>query len=190
MGLFGTDKPTLVVDGDTVLKSRGIRGNAAPRQQLQLLRMLSRTGEREGLQITAVLTGKPLDKAPNNRKTDGVRVHYTGKNTDLAKDLFKAWKRAGSGGVAVTDDVELEQRVQRAGGATLRVSTFRKLLEEGGDTPSNGGHDKKRSRSKGRRSNRRRDGNNSSKPAQKKQPEKKKEPNRDDAISQMIDLVE
>lgn len=189
MGLF-TAKPVLVVDGTALLKARGVRGNAAPRQQLQILRTLSRTAQRENLKITAVFSGKPLDKAPHNKVVDGVRTRYAKTDDGLRKELKKALSQAGSCGVLVTEDPEFEKQVS-GGNNTLRISTFRKMLDEGGDNaPSGGG--RKRSRNNNRKprnnkENRKSGGKKKNSDGGGQKQSKKKD---DDPISQMIDLVD
>lgn len=193
MGLFGTAKSVLVVDTAALLKTKGVRGRAAPRQQLQLLRALSRIVQREKLKVTAVLVGAPLDKAPHNKIFDGVRVRYAKSEEVLTKELLAALKQAGSSGVLVTEGVALENRVIKSGGTTLRVSTFRKLLDDGGDQQENGGGNRpqrndRRDRNRGPRPNR-----GGKQQSQRQKAEEQDRPERNsgnDAISQMIDLVE
>ena len=203
MGLFGTAKSVLVVDTAAVLKTKGVRGRAAPRQQLQLLRSLSRIVQREKLKVTAVLVGAPLDKAPHNKVFDNVRVRYAKSEEVVAKELIKALRQAGSAGVLVTEDVALEALVIRSGGATLRVSTFRKLLDDGNEQNENSGggnynnrpqrndrRDRDRNRDRGPRQDR--GGNPQSqqqRPAAEEEVEERSSGS-DDTISQMIDLVE
>jgi hypothetical protein len=203
MGLFGTAKSVLVVDTAAVLRTKGMRGRVAPRQQIQLLRALSRFVQREKLSVTAVLVGEPLDKAPHNKVFDHVRVRYTKSEETLNKELCKALSQAGSAGVLVTEDVALENRVLRNGKSTLRVSTFRKLLDDGGEQNENSGgnnnrpqnnrrdrdRDRSRDRDRGPRPNR----NNNPQQQQQSRPsanEAEEQRGGDDAISQMIDLVE
>lgn len=206
MGLFGTAKSVLVVDTAAVLKTKGVRGRAAPRQQLQLLRALSRIVQREKLKVTAVLAGEPLDKAPHNSVFDNVRVRYTPSEETLTKELIKALKQAGSAGVLVTEDVALENRVIRSGGKTLRVSTFRKLLDDGNEQNENSGGGNYSNNNRPQRNDRRdRDRNRGPRPQrngnqpsaqQQQQPRPANEEveersnSGDDTISQMIDLVE
>lgn len=193
MGLFGKTRMTLVVDIAAMLRTKGARGYINPRQQLQILRSLSRFVQREKINVTAVLTGKPLDKAPHNKVTEGVRVRYAGSDETLNKELLKALRQAGCAGVLVAEDVALEKRVNRTGGTTLRVSTFRKMLDDGseqapGGNSGNGGGDNRQRprRDRGPRPNR-----NSNPQQQPQQParETEQESGNDD-ISQMIDLVE
>lgn len=196
MGLFGKAKSVLVVDTAAVLRTKGVRGRAAPRQQLQILRSLSRFVQRENLKVTAVLVGEPLDKAPHNKVFEGVRVRYAKSEETLNKELIKALKQAGSAGVLVAEDTALETRVLRSGGTVLRVSTFRKLLDDGseqnendrGNNNGNRPQRNRRDRDRGPRPNR-----NNNQPQQQQQPaaeEVEEQNSGDDTISQMIDLVE
>jgi hypothetical protein len=205
MGLFGKAKSVLVVDTAAVLKTKGVRGRAAPRQQIQLLRSLSRFVQREGLKVTAVLVGAPLDKAPHNKVFDNVRVRYTKSEETLNKELLSALKQAGSAGVLVSEDVALEARVIKSGRTTLRVSTFRKLLDDGNEPNENSGggnynnrpqrndrRDRDRNRDRGPRQER---GGNQQAQQQQQRPAAEEEVEErnsggDDTISQMIDLVE
>ena len=207
MGLFGKAKSVLVVDTAAVLKTKGVRGRAAPRQQIQLLRSLSRFVQREGLKVTAVLVGAPLDKAPHNKVFDNVRVRYTKSEETLNKELLSALKQAGSAGVLVAEDVALEARVIKSGRTTLRVSTFRKLLDDGNEPNENSGggnynngnrpqrndrRDRDRNRDRGPRQER---GGNQQAQQQQQRPAAEEEvedrnSGGDDTISQMIDLVE
>lgn len=196
MGLFGTTKRTLVVDLAAVLKAKGARGRAAPRQQLQVLRSLSRLVQREKMNVTAVLVGKPLNKAPHNKLLEGVRVRYAKTDDKLSRELVKSLDQAGAAGVLVTEDVALENKVIRSGKETLRVSTFRKLLDDGNE-PLNEKANAPRGNSRSNRNNRndRNDRNprRDRGPRQERkndQPRPEKKSQAEDEISQMIDLVE
>ncbi len=198
MGLFGKVKSVLVVDTAAVLKTKGVRGRAAPRQQLQILRSLSRFVQRENLKVIAVLAGDPLDKAPHNKVFEGVRVRYAKSEEALDKELLKALKQAGSAGVLVTDEVALETRVLRAGGSILRVSTFRKLLDDGVEQNENDRGNNNNNRPQRNRRDRDRDrgprpqNRNNNQQQQQRPPvdEAEEQSSGDDTISQMIDLVE
>lgn len=213
MGLFGTTKRTLVVDLAAVLKAKGSRGRAAPRQQLQVLRALSRLVQREKMNVTAVIIGKPLNKAPHNKVFDGIRVRYSSVEDKLEKELCAAMAQAGSQGVLISDNLALENKMNRSGKDTLRVSTFRKILEDGNDQPApaangatNRGNNRNR-RDRGDRPDRNERNerpdrgprperkNDRPKNEQKKAPEKQKQrapkqQSKQDEISQMIDLVD
>lgn len=218
MGLFGKTSNVLVVDTAAVLKTKGVRGNPAPRQQMQIVRALSRFVQREKVAVTAVLVGEPLDKAPHNKVFEDVRVRYAASDAALEKELLSALKQAGSGGVLVTENVDLENRVIRSGGTTLRVSTFRKLLDDGNEQSENpaaannqqGGNRPPRSNNNNNNNNRRdqRDrgprpnnrGGNPMPPRPQPKPqaaqagadvvEERRKPEGNDAINQMIDLVD
>jgi hypothetical protein len=192
MGLFTNSKRNLVVSVDAVLQSKGIRGRIAPRQQLQILRSLSRMVQREKLNVTAVIAGNPLNKAPNNKKFDGVCVRYVKNEKKTGDALIQSLWKAGSAGVLVTEDVKLENKALRGGKDTLRISTFRKLIDDGGDEGNRqDNNNNSRDRNSGRQKNRRDRG---PRPEHRKQrPPKQKEPKIEtdqDEISQMIDLVE
>lgn len=182
----------MVVSIDAILKSKGVRGSVAPRQHLQILRSLSRLVQREKMKVTAVIVGEPLNKAPHNKVFDNVRVRYTKSDDKIVGELLKSLSQAGSGGVLVTDDVDLEKKVIRGGKDTLRISTFRKLIDDGNDGGNGQGGGGNRDRNNGGRNNNRRDRGprperkKQSRPQQKK-PEKIPE---QDEISQMIDLVD
>lgn len=193
MGLFGTSKQTIVVSIDEILKSKGARGNVAPRQQLQVLRALSRVVQREKINVSAVIVGEPLNKAPHNKLFDGVRVRYAKTGSEIGAEMIKSLKQAAAAGVLVTQDLELEKKVLRSGGDTLRTSTFRKLLDDGGEAgggQKNNGGNRERSNNSGRKNNKRRD--RKPRPEGKnKRPAKPEKQNREqDEISQMIDLID
>lgn len=191
MGLFGKTKTTLVADIAAVLKSKGVRGRAAPRQQIQVLRSFSRLVQREKLNVTGVLAGSPLEQVPHNGMFEGVRVRYAKNDAALAKELQAALRQAGSGGVLVTDDADLEKRTLRSGGLTLRVSTLRKVLDDGnepsGDNrPRPPRRERDRDRDRGPRQER------GPRPDRDPKPEQPEAEGGEEerAISQMIDLVE
>lgn len=207
MGLISKTKQVLVVDVDALLKSRGIRGKAAPRQQLQALRALSRLAQREALGVTAVMSGNELEKAPHNRVVDGVRTRYAATGATMSSEMIKGLRQAGLRGVVVTDDLELEKKVAARGTDALRISTFRKLLDDGGDAggsgggSKNGGSEAKGGKDRGgneprqekkRRSRRRKNKSPQQKPQQKKQADGAggKGDSEEDAIRRMIDLVD
>jgi len=188
MGLFGTTKRTLVVDVAAVLKTKGVRGRAAPRQQLQLLRTFSRLVQRENINLTAVLVGKPLHKAPHNKRLDGVRTRYAKTEEKLNKELLRSCKQAGKLGVLVSENVLLENKMIRSGKETLRISTFRKLLDDGSELVKN-----RKGANRGNSRNRRDHGSRYDRKNDRveKAPPKQNAPmHAKDEISQMIDLVE
>lgn len=206
MGLISKTKQVLVVDVDALLRSRGLRGKAAPRQQLQALRALGRLAQREALGVTAVMSGNELEKAPHNRVVEGVRARYAATAATMPAELIKGLRQAGARGVAVTDDPELEKKVAARGTDVLRISTFRKLLDEGGDSggpgggPKNGNAENKggkdrggsEPRGEGKRRPRRRRNKPQQQPQQKQQADDARGQgnSEEDAIRQMIDLID
>lgn len=190
MGLFANNKRTVVVSLDAILNSKGIRGRALPRQQLQALRSLSRMVQRENMNVTTVIVGEALNKAPDNKVFDGVRVRYVKQIDQTNSMLIKSLKQAGGAGVLVTEDTALEEQVLKMGKDTLRLSTFRKLIDDGvdggQDNNNNNGGNRKNRRDRSDRKKQRR-------PKGDQQPKKQKEPKKtseQDEISQMIDLVD
>jgi len=198
MGLFGTTKRTMVVDLAAVLKAKGARGRAAPRQQLQVLRSLSRLVQREKMNVTAVLVGSPLNKAPHNKKLDGVRVRYAKADEKLTRELIRALKQAGDMGVLVTEDLVLEKKVIRSGKETLRISTFCKLLDDGNEqlndqsneSRGNNRNNRKNRNDRNDRNNRRERGPRPERKNDRERPQAEPKQTDQDEISQMIDLVE
>ena len=194
MGIFGTKQRTSGVSVDDILKSKGARGAIAPRQHLQVLRSLSRLVQREKVNATAVIAGEPLNKAPHNKIFEGVRVRYAPSVDIIHKELLKSVKQAGSACVLVTADVELEKKMIRKRLDTLRLSTFRKLIDDGHDSGSqndNGGRDRNNNgrNNNSKNKNNRRD--RGPRPERKKQrPQNSEKPPKQDEISQMIDLVD
>ena len=191
MGLFANSKRTVVVSLDAILDSKGIRGRVAPRQQLQVLRALSRMVQRENMNVTTVIVGEALNKAPDNQVFEGVRVRYVTQTDKTNAMLVSSLKRAGSAGVLVTEDTTLEDQVLRMGKDTLRMSTFRKLIDDGGDGQEGGNGNGNGGGRKPRRdrSDRKKPRRQKNEPKKENSKEVKKTSERDE-ISQMIDLVE
>jgi len=191
MGLFKTSKRTLVVGVDAILKSKGGRDQNGPRQQLQMLRALSRVAQREKVNITAVIAGKPLNKAPHNKLFDGIRVRYAKTADQTASELIRSLKQAGSAGVLVTEDIALEKKALRSGTDTLRTSTFRKLLDDSAD--AGGGQNSGGNRDRSNKFKRKNHGRDRKPRAENKKQRPAKENKRKqekDEISQMIDLID
>ena len=135
MGLFNLFKPAktvLVVDAVSLNDSLGMKGKVPPRNQLQTLRRLSRFSQREKIEVVAVLTGKPLNKAPAGKKFDGVLVLYSKSSEKHAKFLAKTAGSKGAGAVLVSGNAATE-KVAGSAIKKMRVSTFRKAFDVGGD---------------------------------------------------------
>lgn len=185
MGLFNLLRPAstvLVVDVVSLNESLGMKGNVAPRNQLQTLRRLSRFAQREKLEVVAVISGSPLNKAPEGKKFEGILVLYSKSSEAHPRNLVKVTRSRGAGAVLVTGKAETE-KLLGSKGRSLRMSTFRKAFDVGGDQDASD-----RSTGRSNRSSRR---NRQKQPqGESKQERQPKESSPSDAISELIDLVD
>ncbi|QBG47467.1 hypothetical protein EGM51_08700 [Verrucomicrobia bacterium S94] len=199
MGLFSLFKPArtvLVVDVVSLNEAIGQKGKIPPRNQLQMLRRLARFAQREKLGVIAVLSGTPLNKAPAGKKFEEITVLYSASMDDHAKYLAKTVRSEGAGAVLISGNVAAEKLVGSQV-KKMRVSTFRKVFDTGGD---DGGNDRAEggngNRSRGNRLQRRRQKKNNSgdnntnncKPKAERKPKENK--SEADAINELIDLVD
>lgn len=200
MGLFNLFKPArtvLVVDVVSLNEASGQKGKIPPRNQLQMLRRLARFAQREKLEVIAVLSGSPLNKAPAGKKFEEVTVVYSKSLDDHAKYLAKTVQSKGSGAVLITSNAGAE-KVAGSGVKKMRVSTFRKAFDTGGDEGGNDRSEGGNNRSRGNRPPRRRqkpknkdnDNNNNNKRNEPRAERKPKESSEADAINELIDLVD
>lgn len=205
MGLFSLFKPSkqvVVVDGLSLYESVGMGGKIAPRNQLQVLRRLSRFAQQEKIELVAVLSGSPLHKAPNGEKFEDVKVVYSESEEAHPKFLVKTARSQGGSPIVIVSKVEVESQAIGAGLRTMRMSTFRKAFdvgnlseggEDGGSGNSGGGSGGGRG-NRERRPPRRRsqnNNNNNSSNAPEKKIEREPRPSSDaDAINELIDLVD
>lgn len=204
MGLFNLFKPArtvLVVDAVSLNESMGQKGKMPPRNQLQMLRRLARFAQREKLEMLVVLSGAPLNKAPAGKKFEEINVTYS-KNMEVhAKYLAKKVSSFGAGAVLVSGNTEAE-KLAGSGVKKLRVSTFRKAFDVGGDN-DNGNDRGDTNRSRGNRPPRRRqpkqgnnsnnnnkDGNKNNNAPKQERPPKQQQSSESDAINELIDLVD
>ena len=212
MGLFNLFKPArtvLVVDAVSLNESAGMKGKIPPRNQLQMLRRLARFAQREKIEVIAVLCGTPLNKAPAGKKFEDVTVLYSKSAEAHAKFLAKTTVSKGAGAVLVSGSAVTEKAAGN-GVKKMRVSTFRKAFDIGGD--GEGGSERSSeggNRSRGARPQRRRpqkqnkgdntgsggnggnSGNtNNNNKSEQKQDRKPKENSEADAINELIDLVD
>jgi hypothetical protein len=174
------------VDTDALLNMQGNNNRATPRDQLRILRRLSRLGKKENLAIIAVLVGKPLNKAPEGALFEDVRVRYAKNKTKLEKLLLK---RAGSAGTVVTSSPEAEKKLLRRKVNCLRAETFNKVLDSDGENP-NPQNNRRKSGGRSRRSGGGRKAPD--KPQNNSAPSRKQESGNgqeDDVINDLIDLI-
>lgn len=196
MGLFSNlFKPAstvLVVDVAALNESLGMKGNVAPRNQLQTLRRLSRFSNREKIEVVAVVPGAPLNKAPNGKKFEGIQVLYATDTNKVPAFVAKTTNSKGSGAIMVTGGDAAEKLVGASVGK-LRMSTFRKAFDLGGDQDSSSDRNSSRG-SRPPRRNRQRSNNNQQNNESRKErapkPPREKAPSQSDAINELIDLVD
>ena len=189
MGLFNLMRPSrkvVVIDTVALNESLGQKGKVPPRNQLQLLRRLSRFAQREKLTLVAVLTGSILNKAPAGKKFEGITILYSKSIEQHARYLARV--AASRGGVLVSGNAAAEKIFGRPI-ASMHISTFRKAFDTGGE-----GEVQERSenpRNRGNRSRRRQPPRQT--PSAAPQTERERPPREmsdADAINELIDLVD
>lgn len=198
MGLFNLFKPAaaktvLVVDVVALNESLGTKGNIAPRNQLQTLRRLARFSQREKIEVVAISSGEPLNKAPAGKKFEGIVVQYSDSAGGHPQYLAKAVRAKGPGAVLVSGNAEAE-KILGTGPKKMRMSTFRKALDTGGDPESSEGGAPTRSGGNRppRNNNRRPKPAPAAEPLQERSIQERpaKEMSNADAINELIDLVD
>lgn len=196
MGLFNLFKPAktvLVIDGVALNESLGMKGKVPPRNQLQLLRRLARFSQREKIDMVVVLSGAPLNKAPVGKKFEDISVVYSGSLEEHAKVLAKTATAKGAGSILISANDKAE-KLLGAGAKKMRTSSFRKAFDVGGDSEGNerGGNNNGNSGNRSRPPRKRPAQQKSAAPAEKneRRPEKKKTTSDEDAINELIDLVD
>ena len=92
----------------------------------------------QGVVVTVVFDGKPLDGVRDGGDVDGVKVYFARPGSDaderiveLAQDVTEPEQV-----LAVTSDRELSDRLQSLGLRTMRSGRFRSRLEELSGTSS------------------------------------------------------
>jgi hypothetical protein len=178
--LFKSNKTVVVVDGVSLNGVLGMKGNIPPRNQLQLLRRLSRFSQREKVGMVVVLTGSPLHKAPAGKKFEEITVRYSKSPEAHAKYIVKIARSKGSSAILVSGNASIE-KIAGSGMKTMRMSTFRKAFDVGGND-ADGSERGDRNRPPRRRPQ---------KQSAEKNPERPpKKPSDADAINELIDLVD
>jgi hypothetical protein len=202
MGLFNLLKPAksvVVVDGLALNAVAGLKGRVPPRNQLQVLRRLSRFAQREKVEVIAVLSGSPLNKAPQGKKFEEMEVRYSKSEEEHGKYLIKTAKSFGGRTVLVVGDELAEKEIGNSV-RTMRMSTFRKAFDTGGldgdegdERTSERGERGERGERSGRERNRNR--RRPRQDRQEREPRVQQEPHVEmvsevDAINELIDLVD
>lgn len=116
-------------------RQRNGGGQASPRDHFAILRMLAQFVGREGIEIQAVFTGRPLREAGDGQEFKGVRVFYA-ENGASAQARMKDLIRKLSGRkdvVLLTADAALEREAGGLGAVCMRLSTLRKSFDERDD---------------------------------------------------------
>ncbi|MDD5676759.1 MAG: NYN domain-containing protein [Kiritimatiellae bacterium] len=116
-------------------RQRNGGGQASPRDHFAILRMLAQFAGREGIEMQAVFTGRPLREAGEGQEFKGVRVFYA-ENGASAQARLKDLVRKLSGRkdvVLLTADAALEREAGGLGAVCMRLSTLRKSFEEHDD---------------------------------------------------------
>jgi hypothetical protein len=132
------------------LHGSGGHDRLSPRDQIQVLQQLARMADKENINIQAVFEGRALREVAHGGSFSGVTVYFADKTPalhDLVLSLLKKGSRSYDVTV-ITGHRQLEQRVASAGGLTMRPSTLRKAMENGG---GGGGGDRDRGPSQRRR---------------------------------------
>jgi hypothetical protein len=204
MGLFdlfkASSKTVLVVDGVSLNNALGMKGNVPPRNQLQLLRRLSRFSEREKIGVIVILAGSPLHKAPAGKKFEEITVLYSKSTEAHPQNIAKIAAAKGSGSILISSNPAVEKIALGRGMKTMRISTFRKAFDTGGNDPDNNNRSERNSNERGGNNNRNRS-QQRRRPQQKQQPKKQttsekkpprppKDNSQSDAINELIDLID
>jgi len=116
-------------------RQRNGGGQASPRDHFAILRMLAQFAGREGIEIQAVFTGRPLREAGEGQEFKGVRVFYAenGANAQARmKDLVRKLATRKDV-VLLTEDAALEREAGELGAVCMRLSTLRKSFDERDD---------------------------------------------------------
>jgi len=154
----------------------------SPHQQIQILKRLSGFAKKEGITIHALIDGKPLRVVADGGDFSGVKVFFTKNKMDIEALIRKRLKAIkGSATTVITSNHKLESELESEGAQLMSASTFKKAIGMDGG--------KGRSRGSKRKSN---------KPSSNKKRRKKsnsggaskKPKNKDDHVSELIDLVD
>ena len=116
-------------------RQRNGGGQASPRDHFAILRMLAQFAGREGIEIQAVFTGRPLREAGEGQEFKGVRVFYAENGASAQarmKDLIRKLA-VRKDVVLLTADAALEREAGELGAVCMRLSTLRRSFDERDD---------------------------------------------------------
>jgi len=184
-------KRLYIIDAAHLFSGGRGHGRLSPRDQVQALQKLSRFAEKEGIRVQAVFEGKPLREVDHGGDFNGVKVFFADKGDklpDLVLNIYRKGRRNSP--VVVTSNRDIEDAVRGAGGATIRSQTFRKGMDNGssgGSGRSEGarGRGRQRPRSRGQRRRPKQD-----QPQPQKQRSEGGKGSEEQAVRDLIDLVE
>ncbi|MCZ7592155.1 MAG: NYN domain-containing protein [Kiritimatiellae bacterium] len=124
----GTDC-VFIVDAEKLADSRD--GRTGPVERFRAIQQLSRFADREKVEIIAILAGRPLREVANGDSFNSVRVFYVDENSSAADQIEKTLGSvSGRKAVVITNDKQLDARLNGRGVSTLRVSTLRKAFQK------------------------------------------------------------
>ncbi len=172
-----------LIDAASV-KAGGGRERLSPRDQFAVLQQVAAFVQREKIKAVVLFEGRPLREVPDGGTYKSLTVRYA---EDSAALCALALKLADPSALVITNDKALEEQAVAAGLETLRGSTLRKAMDDGGgrsDTSKRGGG---RGGRRSRRSRRSTDGKPDRREKRDTPPPKKS--GGDDSVSDLIDLV-
>ena len=153
-----------ILDGERMLEGRGGE-KIGPLDRFQLLQRMAQFADREKIRLQVVFAGRPLREVAHAGTYNGVKVYYAEQPSEVANQVDKLLRQAGRNAIVFSFDSQSEQRINGRGGVTMRISTLRKALENGGgnggegDDPSRGRrHDRRMRPPRGGRRGEGRDG--------------------------------
>jgi hypothetical protein len=111
------------------------RERMAPGAQVKCLQRIARFAKREDLAATVVLEGKELRAVQHGGDFQGLRIYFEADSGGVHESVMGLVRRQRrqSGVTVITDDTGLEERVLAAGAQVMRMSTFRKAADGGGN---------------------------------------------------------
>ena len=190
-------------------RQRNGGGQASPRDHFAILRMLAQFAGREGIEIQAVFTGRPLREAGEGQEFKGVRVFYAENGASAQarmKDLIRKLA-VRKDVVLLTADAALEREAGELGAVCMRLSTLRRSFDERDDRDRDrgdqGNHGEHGDRDRGNRDRRDRGNrdrgdrdrqhrpNNNRNPASEtpEEPAEEAEPRENPSVNDLIDPV-
>lgn len=128
---FSPESRMCIFDASKLAEAGGKNGAAAtPRDNFETLKLLTQFAAQEGLRLTAVFTGRPLREAAEGDSYKNVTVHYAENTPACRKTILQLIQgQAGGKAVVVTADAELERMAAAQNADCMRISTFKKALE-------------------------------------------------------------